>query len=155
MITIDKIKQLREETEISLSECRKALESAGGDLVKAREILKQWGREVAQKKKTRETNQGIIDSYIHPNKKVGVLLELNCETDFVAKSPDFQSLSHELCLQIAGSNDEAVPLLEQPWIKDDAKKIKEVIDDAIAKIGENISVKRYVKYSLIKYSNEC
>ena len=147
-MSIDQIKQLREETEVSISECKKALEETGGDFAKAKEILRQWGKELAQKKKTRETSQGIIDSYIHPNKKVGVLLELNCETDFVAKSPDFQNLAHEICLQIAGFSDENIPLLEQPWIKDESKNIKELIDEHIAKIGENILIKRFVRYSL-------
>lgn len=148
MATIEQIKQLREETEVSISECAKALEMAKGDFEKAKDILKQWGKELAQKKKERVTNQGIIDCYIHPNKKVGVLLELNCETDFVAKSPDFTNLAHELCLQIAGFSDEETSLLEQPWIKDESRKIKELIDDVVAKIGENISIKRYVRYSL-------
>lgn len=148
MISIDVIKQLREETEVSISECKKALEMANGDFEKAKGILKQWGKELAQKKKERITNQGIIDCYIHPNKKVGVLLELNCETDFVAKSPDFSNLAHELCLQIAGFGDEEIPLLAQPWIKDESKKMKELIDEKIAKIGENITVKRFVRYSL-------
>ena len=155
MISIDNIKKLREETEVSVGECKKALEEAGGDFDRAKEVLKKWGKELAEKKKARETHQGIVDSYIHPNKKVGALLELNCETDFVARSSDFQNLSHELCLQIAGFSDETVPLLEQPWIKDESKKIKELVDDSIAKIGENISIKRYIRYSLIKYSNEC
>lgn len=148
MVSIDKIKQLREETEVSIGECKKALEMAGGDFEKAKKILKEWGKELAQKKKSRVTNQGIVDCYIHPNKKMGVLLELNCETDFVAKSPDFQNLAHELCLQIAGFPEENVSLLEQPWIKDESKKIKELVEDCIAKIGENITVKRFVKYFL-------
>jgi len=155
MVDIRQVKQLREETGVSITECQKALIEVGGDFEKAKEVLRAWGKELAEKKKSRETSQGIIDSYIHLNKKVGVLLELNCETDFVAKSPDFQNLSHELCLQIAGFSDEAVPLADQPWIKDESKKIKELINDTIAKIGENISIKRYVRYSLIKYSNEC
>lgn len=144
---IDQIKQLREETEVSISECKRALDESGGDFERAKEILRQWGKELAQKKKTRETGQGIIDSYIHPNKKVGVLLELNCETDFVAKSADFQNLAHEICLQIAGFSDENTPLLEQPWIKDESRSIKELVDDCIAKVGENITVKRFVRYS--------
>ena len=147
MADIDKIKKLREQTEISIGECKKALETVGGDFEKAKDVLRQWGKELAKKKKTREASQGIIDSYIHPNKKVGTLIELNCETDFVAKSPDFQNLAHEICLQIAGFSDETVPLLEQPWIKDESKNIRELIDDTIAKIGENISVKRFVRYS--------
>ena len=101
---------------------------------------------MAQKKKDRVTSQGIVDCYIHPNKKIGVLLELNCETDFVAKGKDFQSLAHELCLQIAGTTNEETPLLEQAWIKDESKTVKELVDEYISKLGENIIVKRFVRY---------
>lgn len=148
MAKIDQIKQLREETEVSITECKKALEAAGGDLKKAKEILKQWGKELAQKKRERKAGQGIIESYIHLNQKVGALLELNCETDFVAKSKDFQLLAHELCLQITAMGDEGIPLLEQPWIKDETKTIKDLIDEYIAKLGENIIVKRFVRYKI-------
>lgn len=148
MISIDKIKRLREETGVSISECKNALEETGGDPGRAKELLKKWGKELAQKKKTREAGQGIIDCYIHPNKKVGALLELNCETDFVAKSEDFHNLAHEICLQIAGFSDENIPLLEQPWVKDESKSIKELIEESISKIGENIIIKRFVRYSL-------
>lgn len=147
MVTIDQIKKLREETRVSIIECRKALIEAKGDLEKAKEILKKWGREVAQKKLERETRQGIIESYIHPGKKIGVILELNCETDFVAKSQDFQNLAHELCLQIAAMG-EALPLLKQLWIKDETKTIKDLIDEYIAKLGENIVIKRFVRYEI-------
>jgi len=147
MISLDKIKQLREETMISLQDCKKALEESGGDLAKAKEILKKWGREVAGKKVSRQTNQGIIASYIHPNKRLGVLLELNCETDFVGRSKDFQDLAHELCLQIAALGEET-PLLEQPWIKDQSKTINDLIKEYIAKLGENITVKRFTRYEI-------
>jgi len=147
MISLDKIKQLREETMISLQDCKKALEESGGDLAKAKEILKKWGREVAGKKVNRQTNQGIIASYIHPNKRLGVLLELNCETDFVGRSKDFQDLAHELCLQIAALGEET-PLLEQPWIKDQSKTINDLIKEYIAKLGENITVKRFTRYEI-------
>lgn len=145
---IDKIKQLREETGVSIGECEAALKEAGGDIGKAKEILKKMGKEVAKKKAERTTGQGIIDSYIHPNKKVGVLLELGCETDFVAKSPDFQALAHELCLQIAALPDEEISLPEQPWIKDETKMVKDLIDEYIAKVGENIVVKRFIRYQI-------
>ena len=148
MITINQIKQLREETEVSIQECKKALGAAGGDLTKAKEILRKWGRELARKKAQRETIQGIIESYIHPNKKVGVLLEICCETDFVAKSKDFQKLAHELCLQIAAMGDEAIPFPEQPWIKDESKTVQELIDEYIAKLGENIIIKRFARYAI-------
>ena len=147
MISIDKIKQLREETLVSVSECKKALEEAKGDIEKAKEILKKWGKEIAGKRAEKAASQGIVAAYVHPNKKVGVLLELGCETDFVAKSQDFQTLSHELCLQIAAIGEE-IPLLEQPWIKDDKKTVKDLLQEYIAKIGENIVVKQFTRYKI-------
>jgi elongation factor Ts len=147
MISIDQIKKLREETEVSVGECKKALLEANGDFGKAKEILRKMGKELAEKKGSREANQGIIDCYVHPNKKIGVLLELNCETDFVAESPDFKNLAHEICLQVAGFPDET-PLLDQSWIKDPSKTIKDLISECVAKLRENIVVKRSVKYEL-------
>jgi len=147
MIKIDQLKKLREETSVSITDCQKALGKAKGDLKMAKEILKKWGREVAQKKAGRKANQGIIESYIHPNKKIGVILELNCETDFVAKNKDFQNLAHELCLQIAAMGDNP-PLLSQPWIRDETKKIQDLINEYISKLGENIVVKRFTRYEL-------
>jgi elongation factor Ts len=147
MVTIDQVKQLREETGVSVSECKKALEEAKGDMSMAKEILRKWGKTLAQKKAKREAGQGIIESYIHPHKKIGVLLELNCETDFVAKGQDFQNLAHELCLQIAAI-DEDIPLLEQPWIKDETKTIKELIEEYITKLGENIIIKKSARYEI-------
>jgi len=148
MINIDQIKQLREETSVSVSECKKALEETKGDVKMARDILKKWGKEVAQKKAKREVRQGIIDSYIHPNKKIGVLIELHCESDFVARSEDFQKLAHELCLQIASMNPKGSSLMRQPWIRDETKTIKDLIDEYIVKLGENIIVKRFIRYDL-------
>ncbi|MFH1423598.1 MAG: translation elongation factor Ts [Candidatus Nealsonbacteria bacterium] len=145
---IDKIKKLRAETSVSIIECEKALKEAEGDMEKAKEILKEWGKNFAEQKKDRITSQGIIDSYIHPNKKVGVLLELNCETDFVSKAQYFHDLAHEVCLQIAGMGDTETPLLEQPWIKDPSRTIKDLVQEQISKTGENIIVKRYIRYQL-------
>ena len=147
MIEIDQLKQLREQTAASITDCRKALQEAKGDAAKAKEILKKMGKDLAGKKAGRETQQGIIDSYIHPNKKIGVILELNCETDFVAKSENFKNLAHELCLQIAAMGEES-PLLEQPWIKDATKKVKDLIGEYIAKFGENITLKRFTRYDI-------
>jgi len=101
MVNIDLVKQLREETEISLAECRKALEESHGDIAKAKEYLKKRGQVVAAKKTERAVGNGIIDTYVHSNKRMGVMLEINCETDFVARSDDFKNLAHEICLQIA------------------------------------------------------
>jgi len=194
MATIDQIKQLRQETGVSVIECKKALEEANGDFDLAKEILRKWGKELAGKKSEREAGEGIIESYIHPNKKIGVLIDIRCESDFVAKSEDFKKLAHELCLQIAASNPlflkeddipeefldgerkiyreqfkdsgkpeniinqiiegklkkykEEISLLSQPWIKDQDKKIEDVINEYIAKLGENIVIKRFAKYSI-------
>jgi len=149
MITIEQIKQLREETGISISECKKALEEANGDIKKAKEILKKWGKEFAQKQSKKEAKEGIIATYLHPNKKIGVILELNCETDFVAKSEDFQNLAHELCLQIASMNPKDLDsLFAQPWIKDETKVVKDLFDYYIAKLGENIILKRFTRYEI-------
>ena len=149
MISINKVKKLREETAVSIADCKKALEEAKGDSKEAKKILKEWGRDLAGKKSGRETSNGIIDSYIHPNKKIGVLLQLSCETDFVEKSKDFQDLAHELCLQIAAiRGGEEFLLLEQLWIKDETKTVKDLIDEYITKIGENITIKRFTRYEI-------
>lgn len=145
---IDQIKKLRAETSVSITECEKALKQAKGDMEKAKEILREWGKSFAEQKKDRVACQGIIDSYIHQNKRVGVLLELNCETDFVARGEYFQTLSHELCLQIAGMGDTETPLLTQPWIKDPSKTVKDLVQEQISKTGENIIVKRFIRYQL-------
>jgi elongation factor Ts len=148
MNLVEKIKKLREETEISIAECKKALEEAKGDLEKAKEILKKKYGEMAKKRKERETKEGIIEAYIHPGRKIGVLLELRCESDFVAKNPEFQKLAHELCLQIAAINPEEIPLLEQNWIRDESKKIKDLISEYIAKFDENIVVERFARFQI-------
>jgi elongation factor Ts len=148
MNLIEKIKKLREETEISIAECKKALEEAKGDLEKAKEILKKRYGEMAKKRKKRETKEGIIEAYIHPGRKIGVLLELRCESDFVAKNPEFQKLAHELCLQIAAIDPEEIPLLEQNWIRDESKKIKDLISEYIAKFDENIIVGRFARFQI-------
>jgi len=149
MVSLNQIKQLREETAISLSECKKALEETNGDIQKAKEILKKRGKDLSNKKAGRGTEQGIVASYIHSNKKIGVLLELNCESDFVAKNNDFQKLAHELCLQITAMNcDDVKSLLEQLWIKDSTKTIEGLINEEIVKLGENIVIKRFVRYEI-------
>jgi elongation factor Ts len=101
MVTIDQIKQLREETGVAPTEIKKALEETNGDVEKAKELLRIRGKAVSLKKASRETKSGLIETYLHSNAKTGVLLDIRCETDFVAKSPDFKNLAHEICLQIA------------------------------------------------------
>jgi elongation factor Ts len=150
MSSIEQIKELRQATGISFSECQKALKEAGGDIKKAKEVLKKMGKEFAQTRQEREAKQGIVDSYIHMHgdKKVGVLISLRCETDFVAKSDDFKNLSHEICLQIAACSPDEIPIFSQPWIKDQTKTMKDLIDAAIAKLGENIVLEKFARYEL-------
>jgi len=148
MVTIDQIKQLREETGVSVTECKKALEESGGDFEKAKEVLRRLGKELAEKRAGKETGQGLIDSYIHPNKKVGVLLDIRCESDFVARSEDFQVLSHEVCLQIAAMAPSVNNILAQSWIKDSSKTIGGVIDSYIAKLGERIVIQRFERFEI-------
>lgn len=148
MIPINQLKQLRQETELSIADCKKALEEAQGDLDKAKEILKKKGIELSSKKTDKETAQGIIESYIHSDKRIGTMVELCCQSDFVARSEDFQKLAHELCLQIAAISPEEIPILEQKWIRDESKTIKELINEHIAKFGENIILKRFTRYEI-------
>lgn len=148
MISIEQIKQLRQETGVSITECKKALEQAKGDFDKAKETLKKWGRELAGKKSEREAGLGIIEAYVHPDKRIGAMIELRCETDFVAKSKDFKELAHELCLQIAAMNPQEDSLLSQPWIRDESKIIEDLVNEYIAKLGENIMVKRFKRFEI-------
>src|ERR1035437_3036815 len=101
MVTIEQIKQLREETGVSTTEVKKALEESNGDVVKAKELLRIRGKAVLNKKITRDAKAGLIEAYLHSNATTGVLLDIRCETDFVAKSSEFKNLAHEICLQIA------------------------------------------------------
>jgi elongation factor Ts len=194
MVTIEQIKQLREETGVSPTEIKKALEESKGDVEKAKEILRIRGKVVLNKKISRETKSGLIEAYLHPSAKTGVLLDIRCETDFVAKSPDFKNLAHEICLQIAAMKPlfvsdtdipeefldgetriyteqvkdsgkpekivaqiiegklkkykEEISLLSQPWIKDDERTIKNLIEDTVAKVGEKIEVKKFARYEI-------
>jgi elongation factor Ts len=194
MVDIEKIKQLREETGISLGQCKKALEEADGDLERAKEILRKWGEDLAGKKTGRQTDQGIVDAYIHSNKRIGVLIELRCETDFVARNQEFQKLAHDLAMQIAAMRPlyvkpedipeelllrekeiyqaqfaqtgkpeelvgqmvegklkkykEEISLLTQPFVKDQAKTVQDVINEYIARLGENIKVSRFQRFEI-------
>ena len=149
MVAIDDIKQLREETSMSYMDVKRALEEGGGDVEKTRQLLASRGQEIAKKKQERETEEGIIETYLHSTKKSGVLLDLGCETDFVAKSPDFQNLAHELVLQIAAMKaDSSEELLSQEYIKDPSKKVGDVVQEYIAKLGENIVINRFERYQI-------
>jgi len=149
MATIEQLKQLRAETGISINECKKALDEAGNDVGKAKLLLKEWGKEVADKKQAREVGEGLIDAYLHPTGKVASLVDIRCETDFVAKSDDFKLLVHEVAMQIASMDPENVEeLFSQQYIKDSSKTIQDLVQEAIAKLGENIVVQRFERFEI-------
>ena len=148
MVSIEDIKKLRSITGVSIGECKKALDESGGDMKKAEELLIEVGKKIVQDRMGREAKEGVVDAYVHMGNKVGVLIELNCESDFVARSEDFQKLAHELCLQIAVGADDETPILERKWIKDESKTIQDLISANIGKFGENISIKRFIRYEL-------
>jgi elongation factor Ts len=148
-ISIDLIKKLRKETMVGIADCRQALVDAKGDYAKAKQLLKERGLEKAAKKQDRETKEGIIASYIHANDKVGVLLELRSETDFVARNEEFKKLAHEIAMQICAMNPTNVKeLLAEAYIRDASITINDLIKLAITKLGENITVARFTRFSL-------
>ncbi len=139
-INIDELKKLREETGAGISDCREALEYSKGDIERAKEYLKKKGFDKATSKGNRETNAGLVETYSHGG-KMGVLVTLLCETDFVAKTEDFKYLAHELALQVASMRpDNTEELLEQDYIRDTSMKVDDLIKSYIAKLGENIKV---------------
>jgi elongation factor Ts len=149
MVDITLLKKLRNETSVSLADCRKALEESNNDYKKALEVLQRSGLEKAAKKAERETKQGLIDAYIHQNGRVGVLVEVLCETDFVALTDEFKSLVHEIGMQIAAMNPKDVPeLLKEEYIRDPKKTIDVLVKEAIAKTGENMVVKRFQRFEI-------
>lgn len=147
------IKQLRDRTGVSMMQCREALEEADGDMDKAVELLQAKGAAVAAKKSGRELGSGSVQSYIHGHGSVGALVELLCETDFVAKNEEFQALAKDIAMQIAATDDEilsagASALLEQPSIKDPSRTIGQLIEAAVQKFGERTELGRFVKFAL-------
>ena len=163
-ITKEMIKSLREQTGAGIMDCRGALIGCGGNVEKALEVLKEKGLLKAQKKSERTTSQGLVEAYIHTAGRIGAMVEVNCETDFVARTDEFKGLAHCLAMQVAAmdplyisekdipEDKEAVAaeacLMEQPYIKDPTKTIKDIITEIIAKTGENIRVSRFIRYEL-------
>lgn len=193
-VTAQLVKQLRERTGAAMMECKKALDEAKGDLAEAEVVLRKRGIAAAAKKGSRSTGQGVVGSYIHPGAQLGVLVEVNCESDFVARTDDFQQLVHDLAMQVAAANPsfirkedvtsdaldkekeiqraralaegkpekivdkvvegrmakyyEEVCLLEQPFIKENTTTIADLIKQKIAKLGENITVARFVRFKV-------
>jgi elongation factor Ts len=165
-ITTDEIKKLREESGAGVMDCRNALKETNGDKAKALEILMKQGVVKAQKSAGRVTKQGLIVSYIHAGGRIGALVEVNVETDFVARTAEFQELAHNVAMQVAAMAPEFLSkndcptgkeidfqnacLLLQPYIKDPAKTIQDIVTELIAKTGENITISRFARFELGK-----
>src|SRR5579884_3947097 len=160
--TTELIKELREKTGAGIMECKKAIDDAGGELAKAEQLLKERGLAKAAKKMDREANQGVVDSYIHAGGRIGAMVEVNCETDFVARNDQFRTLARELAMQVAAMNpsrvgneetdgqvsEDSVALLDQPWIRDPSKTIRDLVNETIAQVGENVVVRRFARFEL-------
>ena len=148
-IDVKLIKKLRDETQASIADCRNALEETGGNYDKAIAWLKKHGIEKAEKKVNRITAQGLVESYIHQNGKVGALIEILCETDFVARTDDFKYLAHEVAMQVAAMDPKGVDtLLKQEYIRDNSVTIENLIKQSISKLGENIVVKSITRFEI-------
>lgn len=164
MVSVDAIKALREETGAGVMDCKRALEAAEGDVARAQDILRQEGIASAAKKSSRTTNDGVVESYIHSGGRIGVLVEVNCETDFVARTPEFRELAHNLAMQVAAMDPRHVDqadlpegaevnpqedcLLQQAFIRDPSKTIDDLLKETVGKLGENIRVRRFTRFAL-------
>lgn len=163
-IGTDKIKELREQSRAGVMECRNALIEANGDIEKATQILKEKSLFVSEKTKQRVTKQGLVEAYIHTGGRVGAIIEVNCETDFVARTEEFKKLAHELAMQVTACppqyiGQENIPqgsavdaqsacLLLQPYIRDPARTVQDLVNEVISKTGENVKVSRFARFEL-------
>jgi len=162
-ITADRVKELREKSGAGVMDCKRALVEANGDFDRATAILREQGLAQAAKRAGRDAMEGVVETYVHAGGKIGVMVEINCETDFVARTPDFRGLAHDVAMQIAATNPSAVggedggtagatpddlPLLDQPFIKDPKRTIADIVRETVAKTGENIVIRRFARYEL-------
>ncbi len=146
---IEKIKHLRDSTGLSFNEIKKALDEAGGDETKAADILKTIGVAMAAKKSSREVKEGVVESYIHSTKKVGSMVEILCETDFVARNVEFQQLARNIAMHVAAMKPgDDKELLAQPFVKDPDLTVQELINQSIAKLGENIQIGKFQVFEI-------
>ncbi|MFC2021182.1 elongation factor Ts [Chloroflexota bacterium] len=163
-ISTDKLKELREQSGAGIMACRNALLEAAEDMEKALEILKQQSLFIVEKKKERVASEGLVEAYVHTGGRIGAMVEVNCETDFVARTDEFKELAHNLAMQVAAMPPQYISpetlsegadidareacLLLQPYIKDLSMTVQDIINDAIAKVGENIKVSRFARFEL-------
>ena len=163
-VTVESIKALRTQTGAGIMDAKRALEDADGDMSKAQDILRELGIASAAKKASRATNEGIVESYIHSGGRVGVIVEINCETDFVARTDEFKALAHDLAMQIAAMDplyvdasevpEDAISvsdeqlLLKQAYIRDPSKTVQDLVNETVGRLSENIKVRRFARFSL-------
>ncbi|NQT73828.1 MAG: elongation factor Ts [Chloroflexi bacterium] len=161
-VTVDKIKELREKTGVGIMDCKRALTDSNGDLNAAVKALKERGFEIAQKKSGRALGSGLVEAYMHAGGRIGAMIEINCETDFVARTDDFKTMAHDIAMQVAANNPqylsaEEAPegedpedtcLLSQPFIKDPQKTIQEIIVETVSKVGENIRISKFCRFEI-------
>jgi len=163
-ISTEMIKELREQCGAGIMDCRNALLEVEGDMEKALQVLKEKGMLKAEKKAERATSQGLIEAYIHTGGRIGAMVEVNCETDFVARTDEFKELAHDLAMQVAALSpqfitEEEIPegtdvepqtacLLLQPFIRDPNKSVRDVVVETVVKVGENIKVSRFARFEL-------
>ncbi len=164
MVTVELVRTLREQTGAGVMECKQALEDSAGDLEKATELLRQKGLAQVAKRADRATSEGVIEAYVHTGGRVAAMVELGCETDFVARTPEFRSLAHDLAMQVAamapacvdvddmeeGDTRPAaqVSLMKQPFIKGSGSSVEDTIREVAAKVGENVRVRRFTRLAL-------
>ncbi len=165
-ISVTQIKDLRDKTSAGVMECKRALQQAEGNVDRACDILREQGLARAEKKAARVASQGLVEAYVHGGGRIGSMVELNCETDFVAHTDEFKALVHDIALQIAATdprfissaeipegeqlNPEEVCLMSQPFIRDPSRKISDIVADVSAKMGEKVAVRRFARFELGK-----
>ena len=151
-VTVQQLKELRQLTGAGMLDCRQALEQAEGNMEKAVEHLRRQAAAEAAKRAQRLTGEGQVGSYIHHDAKVGALVEVNCETDFVARTEDFRALVRYVAEQVAATSPDALEteasLLQQPWIRDPSRTIGDLVSETSARVGENVRVRRYTRFRI-------
>ena len=149
MSDIETVKELRIETGAAVMDIKRALEESGGDMEKAKKLLQERGVAKAQKKAEREAADGLVAAYIHTNGKIGAMVEVFCETDFVARTEDFQNLAHELAMQVAATDPKSTDeLLSQKYIREPSKTVQDLVNEVIAKVGENIRIGEFTRFQI-------
>ena len=163
-VSVELVRALRDQTGAGIMECKEALESTDGDLEKATAVLREKGRANVAKRISRDTHEGVVETYVHTGGRFGAIVELGCETDFVARTEEFQKLAYDIAMQVAAmapayvdstdiperadGNAQEACLMQQPYIKDPTKTVQDLVNEMVGKLGENVRVRRFSRFSL-------